>query len=167
MIEVRKAVALLSVSSAALLGIYGREGFAPVAVAPLPGDVATYGYGSTRHADGSPVTLGEAITEPEARALAEWQVKQVYETGLRRCTRDLILYPREWDFLVDAAYNLGTTQVCNSGMVRHFRKGDYAAGCAYILKYTFFQGKDCRVKANRCSGIPKDRERAYRMCVGQ
>ena len=167
MMEGRKAVAALAVSAAALLGIYGREGFAPVAVAPLTGDVPTYGYGSTKHKDGSPVRAGETITEPEARQLAEWQVRNVYEAGMRRCTNDIPMLPREWDFLVDSAHNLGVSAVCKSGMVREFRKGDYAAGCAYILKYKFFQGKDCTVKANKCSGIPKDRERAYRMCVGQ
>lgn len=164
--DVRKAVALLSVSAACLLGIYTREGFSPVAEPPLPGDVPTYGYGSTQHADGAPVQNGERITEPEARKLAEGQVRNVYEAGVRKCTGDLKLLQREWDFLADSAYNLGVSAVCKSGMVREFREQRYPEGCAYILKYKFFQGKDCTVKANKCGGIPKDRERAYKMCMG-
>lgn len=164
--DVRKAVALLSVSAACLLGIYTREGFSPIAEPPLPGDVPTYGYGSTQHADGTPVQNGERITEPEARKLAEWQVRNVYEAGVKKCTRDIKMYQREFDFLVYNAHNFGVPKVCNSGMVREFRSGNYAEGCAYIKKYKYFQGKDCTIKANKCSGIPKDRERAYKMCMG-
>lgn len=164
--DVRKSVALLSVSAACILGIYAREGFAPVAEPPLPGDVPTYGYGSTMHADGTPVKNGERITEPEARKLAEWQVRNVYDAGVKKCTSGLKLLPREWDFLVDSAHNLGVSKVCKSGMVREFRAGRYPEGCAYIKQYKYFQGKDCTIKANKCSGIPIDRERAYRMCMG-
>jgi len=166
MSDLRKSVAVLAVSLACLAGIYAREGFVPVAERPLPGDVPTFGYGSTQHANGSPVRLGERISEPEARKLATGQVRNVYEAGLRACAPDLVLLQREWDFLVDSAYNLGVRRVCESGMVREFRAGRYAEGCAYIKRYKYYQGKDCTNQANKCGGIPKDRERAYRMCLG-
>jgi lysozyme len=165
-VDARKPIALLSVSVALVSSIYLREAFEPVAQPPLPGDVPTYGYGSTTHADGSPVQNGETITEPEARALADWQVRNVYEAELNRCAHDLRLLTREKDFLVYVAHNLGAPKVCKSGMVREFRKGNYAAGCAYILKYMYFQKKDCRIPANKCGGIPKDRQFAYQMCMG-
>jgi len=170
-INVRKSVAVLTVSAACMFGIYGREGFEPVARNPLPNDVPTFGYGTTEHDDGTPVKTGEAITEPEARKLAEGQVRNKYEAGVRKCTTDLKLYQREWDFLVDSAYNIGIAGVCRSGMVREFRAGNYDAGCNYILNYKYVPGPhgtkiDCTIKSNKCVGIPKDRERARRMCMG-
>lgn len=164
--SIRKSVAVLVVSIACLAGIELREGFEPVARPPLPGDVPTVGFGSTQYADGSPVRNGDTITKPEARKLMTQQVKDEYESGIRKCAPDLLLLEREWDFLVDSAYNLGVSRVCNSGMVREFRSGNYDAGCAYILKYTYFQGKDCRIRSNKCGGIPIDRQRAYKMCMG-
>ncbi len=80
-VDKRKAVVVLAISAAAVLGIFGREGFVSVAGSPLPGDVPTYGYGSTRHVDGTSVVAGEMITEPEARTLAEGQIRDVYEAG--------------------------------------------------------------------------------------
>lgn len=164
--SIRKPVAVLVVSIACLAGIELREGFEPVARPPLPGDVPTVGFGSTQYADGSPVRNGDKITVPEARKLMTHQVKNKYEAGIRKCAPDLLLLDREWDFLIDSAYNLGVYRVCVSGMVREFRAGNYDAGCAYILQYMYFQKKDCRIKANKCGGIPIDRQRAYNMCMG-
>ena len=51
----RIAVAALGLSAAGLVGIAHYEGYSDRAISPVPGDVPTIGFGSTRHADGRPV----------------------------------------------------------------------------------------------------------------
>lgn len=162
----RSFIAGLSMSAIALAGVIGREGFTDHAVIPIPGDRPTYGHGSTFRPDGSPVQMGDKITIQEARALIERDTKNIYEVGIKKCAGDIPMLPREFDFLVDSSINLGTPTVCKSGMVRNFRAGNYAAGCAYIKQYKFAVGKDCSIPANKCMGIPIDRERSYKMCMG-
>ena len=161
----RKAIATFIVSAIAIAGIQMREGFTDHAIIPIPGDVPTYGYGSTIKANGSKVTLQDKITRADANKLLVDTVNKTYAEGVVRCAPDLQIYQHEFDFLVDSAYNLGVNRVCNSSMVQKFRRGDYAGGCAAIRLYKYAAGKDCTVPVNRCGGIPKDRERAYKMCM--
>jgi lysozyme len=44
----RIAIAALTLSAAGLIGIATSEGWEPVAKPPVPGDVPTGGFGSTR-----------------------------------------------------------------------------------------------------------------------
>ena len=82
----RIAVAALGLSAAGLVGIAHYEGYSDRAISPVPGDVPTIGFGSTRHADGRPVKLGETIPPPKALALAARDVA-VKEGELKRCLR--------------------------------------------------------------------------------
>jgi len=47
------------------------EKFKAKAYMPTPNDRPTLGYGATFHLDGTPVKMGETITEPEAAAIVE------------------------------------------------------------------------------------------------
>jgi len=162
----RTVAASLTVSLVAIAGVMNREGFTDHAVIPVPGDRPTYGHGSTFRPDGSPVQMGDTITRTEARTLVFRDMENTYAAGIRKCAGNLMLLQREFDFLVDSADNLGVKTVCNSSMIVKFRSGDYPGGCAAIKKYKFFHKKDCTIPANKCAGIPIDRERAYRMCMG-
>lgn len=166
--NIRKAAATLAISAVAFAGILTREGFEPAAMIPVPEDRPTYGYGSTFRPDGSPVKMGDTITRTAARELAQRDVKSKYEAGIKACAGGIVMYQHEYDSLVDLAYNMGTATVCKSGIVRKFRAGDYAGGCGVIKQYKFVQGRDCTLPQNKhfCGGIPKDRERVFKMCMG-
>lgn len=58
----RSLVALLVLSAAGLVAIVSREGYTETAVIPTKNDRPTVGFGSTFHADGTPVRLGDRNT---------------------------------------------------------------------------------------------------------
>ncbi len=59
----RVLVASLSLSAAALVGLAVHEGYTERAIVPTKGDRPTVGFGSTYHADGRPVKMGDT-TDP-------------------------------------------------------------------------------------------------------
>ena len=164
----RVKASLLTVGLGAIATLLAHEGFSDKAIIPVKGDVPTIGYGTTTRQDGSPVQMGDTITEPEARRRAVADINNVYATGIKKCLGETLVYQHEFDALVDVAYNIGVAKTCQSGMVRSFKTGNYKAGCEYILKYRFSQGVDCFLPENarRCGGIKKRREYEYRMCMG-
>lgn len=164
----RRKASVLTVSAMAIAGVLGYEGFRSDAYVPVKGDVPTVGYGTTTRPDGSPVQMGDTITEPEARERATADINNTYAMGVKKCLGETLVYQHEFDALVDVAYNIGVTKTCQSSMVRSFKSGNYKAGCEYILKYRFSQGRDCFLPENAkvCGGIKKRREYEYRMCMG-
>lgn len=160
--KVRTAVAALSLSAAGALGILGHEGFTSRAVIPVPGDVPTYGYGSTRRPDGSPVKMGDTITRTEALELSRREMRS-FEGRLKRCVT-APLTQGEYDSLVSLAYNVGDAKVCQSTMVRLHNAGQHAQACAQFDRWTFFKGKDCKVRANECYGLVERRADERRTC---
>ncbi len=165
----RKAAAALAISAMAFSGILTREGFEASAMIPVPEDRPTYGYGSTFRPDGSAVQMGDTITRAAARELAQRDIKSKYEAGIKKCAGDIAMYQHEYDALVDLAYNLGPARVCGSSIIKKFRSGDYADGCAVIPTFKYVQGRDCTLPQNKhfCGGIPKDRARVYKICMGE
>lgn len=155
----------LSLSAAALVAIVGHEGYTDAAVIPVPGDVPTYGFGSTRRADGAPVKMGDTI-RPAAALRLSLQEIQGAEAGLKACVT-APLTQGEYDSLVSLAYNVGTATVCKSTMVRLHNAGQHEAACAEFDRWTFFQGKDCRDPANRCGGLAKRRAAERAQCEGR
>jgi lysozyme len=151
MTRVRLAVAALSLSAAAFVGLTVSEGWEPVGMIPVKGDRPTNGFGGTVNADGSPVKLGEAIAPVPAlkRSLSHIQRD---ESALKRCVIGPV-YQAEWDLLVDAAYQYGTATVCKSSMVRHVNAGRYREACEAYALYRFVAGRDCSVAGSGCRGV--------------
>lgn len=164
-LNARTAVAALSLSAAALVGILVKEGWVDTAVAPLPGDVPTYGFGTTTHEDGSPVRSGERIDPLKALVRAQRDVVR-FEGGVKQCVT-VPLFQYEYDAFVRFSYNVGTSAFCKSTMVKKLNAGDYAGACAEFDRWTMFQGKDCRVASNRCSGLVKTRVEERALCEGK
>ena len=163
-IKVRLAVSALSLSAAALVGLAVQEGYTDRSVIPVPGDVPTIGFGSTRRQDGAPVQMGDRTTPPQALAQKLRDVRQ-FEGELKGCVT-APLTQGEYDSLVSLAYNVGAGAVCRSTMVRLHNAGRHAEACAQFDRWTYFQGKDCREPANRCSGLAKRRAAERAMCEG-
>lgn len=155
----RIAVASLSLSAAALVGLAVSEGYEPVARPPLPGDKLTIGFGATEN-----VKAGEKTTPVRAlvRLLNE---ASKYEKGVQRCVK-VPLYSYEFDAYVSFAYNLGVTNFCNAGFVKKLNAGDYEGACRGMAfhpdgspAWSNFQGKFVQ-------GLHDRRIRERDLCLG-
>lgn len=160
MSRARIAVAALSLSAAGLVGIVQHEGYTDTAVIPVAGDVPTIGFGTT---DG--VQIGDRITPPKALARALTDVEK-FEGALKRCVR-VPLHQHEYDTFVSISYNVGSGAFCSSGMVRKLNAQDYAGACGEILRWRFFQGRDCSKAGSGCSGLWKRRQAERAQCMGE
>lgn len=162
---VRTLIGALALSAAGLVGIAMREGYTERATAPLPGDVPTYGLGSTRRPDGSAVRDGDTIKVPAALQLTLREIR-AFEGALKGCVT-AELTQGEYDSLVSLAYNVGADAVCKSTMVKLHNAGSHAEACEQFDRWTFFQGRDCKDPANRCLGLAKRRADERAQCEGR
>ena len=155
----RMAVAGLSLSAAAFVGVLTREGYTDSAIIPTKGDVPTYGFGTTEG-----VQMGDRTTPVKAaqRALSD---SQKFEGALKRCVA-APLHQAEYDLYVDLSYNIGSTAFCNSTIVKRLNAGDYSGACEAILMWKKAAGFDCSTPGNkRCAGLWTDRQRSYKQCM--
>jgi len=155
----RTAIGALSLSAAGLVALVMHEGYTDRAVQPLPGDAWTVGFGTT-----GGVKPGDTITPPKALARALTDV-QAFEGALKRCVT-VPLHQVEYDEYLSFSYNVGSSAFCNSTMVRKLNAGDYTGACNEFPRWTMFQGRDCRIAANRCGGLVKRRAEAQAACLG-
>lgn len=166
----RTLIAALSLSAAGLIGIATSEGWEPVARPPVPGDVPTGGFGSTRIEDGSAMPSGERINPVRGLILLQRDASEA-ERIVRRCA-PVPMFQHEFDAFVSLAYNVGPGKAgvkdgfCElrrggpSTIVRRLLAHDYEGACRSILDWDRFQGKPLR-------GLTLRREREYRQCMGE
>jgi lysozyme len=152
-------VGTLALSAAGLVGLVLQEGYTDRAVQPLPGDKWTVGFGTT-----GGVKPGDRITPPKALARALTDV-QAFEGALKACVT-VPLSQVEYDEYLGFSYNVGSSAFCNSTMVRRLNAKDYTGACNEFSRWTMFQGRDCRIAANRCGGLVKRRAEAQAACLG-
>ncbi len=157
----RNTLAALTLSATALVGIVMHEGYSEHAVIPVKGDVPTIGFGTTVG-----VKMGDTITPPKAlsRSLTDLQK---FEGALKQCVT-VPLNQYEYDAFVSFSYNVGSTAFCRSAIVKKLNTGDYQGACGEILRWTYFQGKNCAALENArlCGGLAKRRQEEYRQCMG-
>lgn len=153
----RVSITALTLSALGFVGIVSHEGYSPVSVAPVKGDVPTYGFGTTTHQDGTPLKVGEKITPPKAveRALND---VQKYEGALKQCVK-VPLHQYEYDAFVSLAYNIGPGAFCKSTLTKKLNAQDYDGACREILKWDRFKGKPLR-------GLTARRQAEYKRCMG-
>lgn len=163
----RMGVAALGLSAAALVALVLHEGYSDRAIIPVKGDVPTLGFGSTTRADGSPVRMGDTTTPPKALARALRDIEQ-FEGALKTCVT-VLLAQHEYDTYVSFAYNVGSRAFCQSTLVKKLNIQDYSGACQELLRWRFFQGKDCAAAehASLCGGLVKRRGDEYRQCMGE
>ena len=162
--KIRIAIGARAVSAAAIVGIANREQFRSIAYQDS-GGVWTVGYGETKN-----VKKGDKTT-PERALIQLEQSVDGYATQIKACLGDVPLYQHEFDAYVDLAYNVGAGAVCKSSIPRKLKAGQYEAACKTILSFDkiTLNGKlvSCHDPKNNCKGIIKDRERVYKMCIGE
>jgi lysozyme len=148
----RTALAGLSISGVALIGLLAAEGFRDTAYIPVPGDVPTIGFGTT-----DSVRMGQRIevTQALGRALVD---VQKFEGAMKRCVT-VSLHQYEYDAYVSLTYNIGEGAFCRSTLVRLLNKEDFSGACKQILRWDKFKGKPLR-------GLTIRREKEYAMCMG-
>jgi lysozyme len=151
----RTAVAALSLSAAALVGIAGWERYRADAYLPTPDDVPTIGWGST-----AGVQMGQRTTPDRAlvQLLAD---AQRHERELKACIGDVALHQHEWDAYVSWAFNVGTGAACRSTLVRKLKASppDYAGACAELLRWNKQAGRVL-------PGLTKRRRTEHQLCMG-
>jgi lysozyme len=128
----RTMIAALALSAAGFAGIVSHEGYTDKAIIPVPGDVPTFGLGSTVHEDGTSVKMGETITPPKAIRLSVSHIAKD-EAQLRKCFgEETQLYQHEWDAYVSLGYNIGFGALCRSSIPTKVKAGQYEAACKTI-----------------------------------
>jgi lysozyme len=148
----RSAIAALSLSAAALVGIATHEGFVGEAYRDIVG-VWTIGFGTT-----AGVRPGDRI-EPVAALQRKLADVQRFEGALRQCVT-VPLHQHEYDAYMSLAYNIGPGAFCGSTLVRKLNAGDYAGACREILRWNRAGGRVVQGLVNR-------RAAEYRQCIGQ
>lgn len=163
--KARTLVASLTLSAAALVGIAVSEGYTERAVIPTKNDRPTLGYGSTFHADGTPVKLGDK-TDP-VRALVTLQAHiSKEEASFQRSLVGASLYPHEYDLYMDWVYQYGQGAWWKSSIRRHVLAGEYRRACDTLLLYKFSGGYDCSTPGNkRCWGVWDRQLKRHKKCV--
>lgn len=155
----RISLGVLALTAGGLAAIAAWEGYRSHAYHDSAG-VATIGYGSTRHADGTPVRTGDRITPDRALVRLAADAGHI-ERQIKACLpASLMLYAHEWDAFVSLAYNIGPGAFCGSTLARLLRKDppDYAGACEQIKRWTRAGGREL-------PGLVKRRQAEYRMCL--
>ena len=150
--KVRTRIAALSLSAAALVSIAVHEGYKGNAYIPIPGDVPTIGFGTTKG-----VKMGDTIDPVKALQRKLTDV-MAFEGALKECVK-VPLHQHEYDAYLSLAYNIGPGAFCGSTLVRRLNAGDYAGACAEILRWDRFQGQPLR-------GLTLRRQDEHRKCLG-
>ncbi|MBS0501107.1 MAG: glycoside hydrolase family protein [Proteobacteria bacterium] len=165
----RTLVAALTLSAAGLIGIATSEGWEPVARAPVPGDVPTGGFGSTR-AESGPMQAGERIDPVRGLILLRRDAAEA-ERIVRRCA-PVPMHQHEFDAFVSFTYNFGPgkagvkdgfCELKRGGpptLLRNLLSGDYAGACDALLAWDKFQGQPMR-------GLTLRRQRERAQCLGE
>lgn len=125
----------MNVSGAGLELIAGFEGFRAQAY-PDPGSKdglpVTIGYGSTRWEDGSPIKLGQTISEARAKHLMQRELMEV-ERVLEGA--GVALTQPQFDALSSFIFNVGARAFAESTLLRKLRAGDYQGAANELLRW--------------------------------
>ena len=160
----RITAAALSLSAVALVNLALFEGYTDRAVIPTKGDKPTVGFGSTTHADGRAVRMGDKTTPPQALARTLAYIQQD-EVGMKRSLAGVPLHQAEYDIYMDWRYQYGATAWEESSMLRHLKAGKYSAACSALLKYKYSAGFDCSTPGNKvCPGVWDRQLKRYAAC---
>jgi lysozyme len=156
--KTRAVIAGLMLSAGGLIGIASHEGYKDTAYIPVPGDVATIGFGSTTNSDGSRVALGQR-TNPISSLKRLGEHVEVFEDAVRTCA-PVPMYQYEFDAYVSLTYNIGGNAFCKSTLAKKLLAYDYDGACKEILKWDKFKG-------NALPGLTKRRIEEYNTCIGK
>lgn len=171
----RIGINALKLSAVALVALALSESFSEPAYRDS-GGISTYGFGSTRKADGTRVRQGDTITAPKALSLAMQEI-MVMESAIKKCM-PYEMYQYEYDSYMQLAYNVGSGAVCSSSIPWKLSIGDYSAACKTILDFDKIRDSSKPKVKNprtgkmeyplvRLKGLTNRRQREYKTCRGE
>lgn len=153
----RTASASLVLAASTLVGIAVHESYTTETVIPVPGDVNTFGFGTTTHADGTPLKPGEKTTPP--RALVDLlRDASKFEKAVKQCA-PVPMYPYEFSAMVSFSYNVGSYAFCHSTVAKKLNELDYEGACLGLLAWDKVKGRTVR-------GLTVRRQNEYKECIG-
>ena len=152
-LQVRSAVSVLVLAASTLVGIAAHEGYKGDAYIPVPGDVPTIGFGSTKG-----VKIGDKTTPVRSMMRLLDEIDSVYAQGVRQCVT-VPLYQHEFGAYVSLAYNIGVSAFCGSTLVKKLNSGDYDGACQEISRWNKSGGKVY-------PGLVKRRAEERKICEG-
>jgi len=151
--KLRAAIGVITVSAALLGGLKGREGLELIDywdnIPAKPVATACYGHTAT-------AKVGTKRTVAECDALLLQDLNRIYVPIVLKHVK-VPLTQGQLDALVDFTYNLGEGNLKSSTLLKHVNAGNHAAAALEFEKWYRVGGKDCRIPANKCGGIPKRR----------
>lgn len=165
MSRARVAVAALTLSAAAFIGLVSHESYTDTAIIPTKNDRPTLGFGSTFNADGSPVRMGDRTTPVRALVTAQAHIGRE-EAIFRKSLEGAELYQAEFDLYMDWVYQYGTGAWAKSSMRREILAGNHRAACEALLLYRFSGGFDCSTPGNKvCRGVWTRQQERHQKCM--
>lgn len=163
--KARLLVAGLSLSAMAFVGLVQNEGYTEQAVIPTQNDRPTVGFGSTFHADGSVVQMGDNTTPVRALIAAQAHISRE-EALFRRSLPNVALHQAEYDLYMGWVYQYGNGAWSKSSMRQALLNGHYRAACDALLLYKKSGGYDCSTPGNkRCAGVWTRQLERHQACV--
>lgn len=151
--KARLVIGALTLSASTLVGIALHEGYTDRAIIPVPGDVPTKGFGTTKG-----VKIGDKTTP--TRALVDLlNDASEAEQAVKRCA-PVPMYAHEFNAYVSLTYNIGQGAFCKSTLARKLNAGDYDGACQEIMRWDYAGGRKLR-------GLTIRREAEYKQCKGQ
>ncbi len=178
---VRILAAALALSAAGLIGIVTREGYTEQAIIPTKGDDPTAGFGSTVHADGTRVRMGDRLDPVRALRTAQAHIAKD-EVAFRSSLPGVALTQGEYDLYLDFTYQYGLGNWRASSMRRQLlgtvsapaneRVVRYRAACDALLLYRYAAGYDCSTTINgqpnkRCWGVWERQQERHAKCLAE
>lgn len=166
----RVLVAGMVLSAAALIGLATHENYTEAATIPTKGDRPTLGFGSTFHADGRPVRLGERTNPVQALRILRAHLARE-EPAFRASLPGVALNQAEYDVYMDWVYQFGIANWQGSSMRRNLLRGQHEAACHSLLRWRKAGGYDCSTlvdgKPNRrCWGVWERQLERHTACMG-
>lgn len=171
----RMKSSMLVLAASTIVGLALHEGYTDKAVIPVPGDVPTKGFGTTKHADGTPVKMGETTT-PQRALVDLLRDADKFAQAVRRCA-PVPMHQYEFNAYVSLTYNIGEGAFCNSSIPAKLLAFNYEAACKTILDFN--KVRDCtkpKVVDQRTGrlvcplvevrGLTLRRQEEYRECIG-
>lgn len=168
---IRTVVAGIVLSAAGFITIVSREGYTETAVIPTRNDRPTVGFGSTFHADGTPVRLGDRTTPARALHTAQAHIAGE-EKRFRASLPGVSLTQGEYDLYLDFTYQYGTANWQGSSMRRQLLVGNYRAACDALLHWNRAGGYDCSTLVNGqpnkvCWGVWDRQQERHAKCIAE
>lgn len=114
--------------------LISQEGYRGRAYVPVPGDKWTIGYGFTEG-----VQEGDTMTVAQAKVRLASELEK-YEDAVEMATHDRVTQS-QFDALVSLAYNIGTSALAKSTVIKAHKRGDFAAAARAFSLWNKSGGK--------------------------